>query len=109
MAIEKYNTDLSALTKTCEEMKKLYSVMLVSLDLLFQYLFCTALEMDRPPFQSYINGPVQLFVIVTPRTALGEYIYFTGKRGGIKVPKVTFFPQQVSFRVYTRTQRLHII
>ncbi|TMS16885.1 Formin-like protein 13 [Larimichthys crocea] len=29
MAIEKYNTDLSALTKTCEEMKKLYSVILV--------------------------------------------------------------------------------
>ncbi|KAF3697292.1 Delphilin Glutamate receptor, ionotropic, delta 2-interacting protein 1 [Channa argus] len=29
MAIEKYNTDLSALTKTCEEMKKLYSVVLV--------------------------------------------------------------------------------
>lgn len=28
-AIEKYNTDLSALTKTCEEMKKLYSVILV--------------------------------------------------------------------------------
>ncbi|GLD50442.1 formin-like protein 13 isoform X2 [Lates japonicus] len=29
MAIEKYNTDLAALTKTCEEMKKLYSVILV--------------------------------------------------------------------------------
>ncbi|XP_034733174.1 protein diaphanous homolog 1 [Etheostoma cragini] len=29
LAIEKYNTDLSALTKTCEEMKKLYSVILV--------------------------------------------------------------------------------
>ncbi|KAI3357778.1 hypothetical protein L3Q82_016171, partial [Scortum barcoo] len=29
MAIEKYDTDLSALTKTCEEMKKLYSVILV--------------------------------------------------------------------------------
>ncbi|XP_026188297.1 formin-like protein 3 isoform X2 [Mastacembelus armatus] len=29
MAIEKYNTDLSALTKTCDEMKKLYSVILV--------------------------------------------------------------------------------
>ncbi|XP_037627793.1 formin-like protein 13 [Sebastes umbrosus] len=29
MAIEKYTADLSALTKTCEEMKKLYSVMLV--------------------------------------------------------------------------------
>uniref|UniRef100_UPI0037E7538C uncharacterized protein n=1 Tax=Semicossyphus pulcher TaxID=241346 RepID=UPI0037E7538C len=29
MVIEKYNTDLSALTKTCEEMKKLYSVILV--------------------------------------------------------------------------------
>ncbi|XP_032377105.1 formin-like protein 13 [Etheostoma spectabile] len=29
MAIEKYNADLSALTKTCEEMKKLYSVILV--------------------------------------------------------------------------------
>ncbi|KAM8754358.1 uncharacterized protein AB9X84_011204 [Acanthopagrus schlegelii] len=29
MTIEKYNTDLSALTKTCEEMKKLYSVTLV--------------------------------------------------------------------------------
>ncbi|XP_029012351.1 uncharacterized protein LOC114858863 [Betta splendens] len=29
MAIEKYNTDLSALTKTCEEMKKLYTVILV--------------------------------------------------------------------------------
>ncbi|XP_054465140.1 uncharacterized protein LOC129099788 [Anoplopoma fimbria] len=28
-AIEKYNTDLSVLTKTCEEMKKLYSVILV--------------------------------------------------------------------------------
>ncbi|XP_051805986.1 uncharacterized protein LOC127534554 [Acanthochromis polyacanthus] len=28
-AIEKYNADLSALTKTCEEMKKLYSVTLV--------------------------------------------------------------------------------
>ncbi|XP_018546178.1 uncharacterized protein LOC108892814 isoform X2 [Lates calcarifer] len=28
-AIEKYNTDLTALTKTCEEMKKLYSVILV--------------------------------------------------------------------------------
>ncbi|XP_023122489.1 uncharacterized protein LOC111566228 [Amphiprion ocellaris] len=28
-AIEKYNADLSALTKTCEEMKKLYSVILV--------------------------------------------------------------------------------
>ncbi|XP_023248680.1 formin-like protein 17 [Seriola lalandi dorsalis] len=28
-AIEKYNTDLAALTKTCEEMKKLYSVILV--------------------------------------------------------------------------------
>ncbi|XP_068997946.1 uncharacterized protein [Embiotoca jacksoni] len=28
-AIEKYNVDLSALTKTCEEMKKLYSVILV--------------------------------------------------------------------------------
>ncbi|XP_068589178.1 uncharacterized protein [Cebidichthys violaceus] len=28
-SIEKYNTDLSALTKTCEEMKKLYSVILV--------------------------------------------------------------------------------
>ncbi|XP_071333419.1 uncharacterized protein [Trachinotus anak] len=27
--IEKYNTDLAALTKTCEEMKKLYSVILV--------------------------------------------------------------------------------
>lgn len=51
MAIEKYNTDLSALTKTCEEMKKLYSVILVILELLFQYLFCTASEMDRPPFQ----------------------------------------------------------
>ncbi|XP_070695075.1 uncharacterized protein [Pempheris klunzingeri] len=29
MAIEKYKTDLSALMKTCEEMKKLYSVILV--------------------------------------------------------------------------------
>ncbi|XP_070766720.1 uncharacterized protein [Enoplosus armatus] len=29
MAIEKYNTELSALTKMCEEMKKLYSVILV--------------------------------------------------------------------------------
>ncbi|XP_074538446.1 uncharacterized protein LOC141799922 [Halichoeres trimaculatus] len=29
MAIEKYNMDLAALTKTCEEMKKLYSVILV--------------------------------------------------------------------------------
>ncbi|XP_029993579.1 formin-like protein 13 [Sphaeramia orbicularis] len=29
MAIDKYNTELSALTKTCEEMKKLYSVILV--------------------------------------------------------------------------------
>ncbi|XP_040914790.1 formin-like protein 13 [Toxotes jaculatrix] len=29
IAIEKYNTDLAALTKTCEEMKKLYSVILV--------------------------------------------------------------------------------
>ncbi|XP_051281478.1 uncharacterized protein LOC127377543 [Dicentrarchus labrax] len=29
MAIEKYKTDLSALTKMCEEMKKLYSVILV--------------------------------------------------------------------------------
>ncbi|KAK2851872.1 hypothetical protein Q5P01_008148 [Channa striata] len=29
MAIEKYNTDLSGLTKTCEEMKKLYSVTLL--------------------------------------------------------------------------------
>uniref|UniRef100_A0A3B4ZKG1 Formin-like protein 6 n=1 Tax=Stegastes partitus TaxID=144197 RepID=A0A3B4ZKG1_9TELE len=29
IAIEKYNADLSALTKTCEEMKKLYSVILV--------------------------------------------------------------------------------
>ncbi|XP_022618790.1 formin-like protein 13 [Seriola dumerili] len=28
-AIEKFNTDLAALTKTCEEMKKLYSVILV--------------------------------------------------------------------------------
>ncbi|KAM9855766.1 uncharacterized protein ACBR49_001938 isoform 2-T2 [Aulostomus maculatus] len=28
-AIEQYNTDLQALTKTCEEMKKLYSVILV--------------------------------------------------------------------------------
>lgn len=51
MAIEKYNTDLLALTKTCEEMKKLYSVILVILELLFQYLFCTALEIDRPPLQ----------------------------------------------------------
>ncbi|XP_040007677.1 formin-like protein 13 [Xiphias gladius] len=29
IAIEKYNTDLAALRKTCEEMKKLYSVILV--------------------------------------------------------------------------------
>ncbi|XP_034029298.1 formin-like protein 13 [Thalassophryne amazonica] len=29
MAIDRYNTDLSALTKTCEEMKKLYSATLV--------------------------------------------------------------------------------
>lgn len=29
IAIEKYNADFSALTKTCEEMKKLYSVILV--------------------------------------------------------------------------------
>lgn len=32
-AIEKYNTDLSALAKTCEEMKKLYSVILVTHEL----------------------------------------------------------------------------
>lgn len=38
MAIEKYDADLSALMKTCEEMKKLYSGILVILDLLFLYL-----------------------------------------------------------------------
>lgn len=50
-AIEKYNTDLSSLTKKCEEMKKLYSAILVILELLFQYLYCALSEMDRTPFR----------------------------------------------------------
>ena len=41
-AIETYDSTLAALTKTCEEMKKLYSVILVIPELLQQYLFCTA-------------------------------------------------------------------
>lgn len=79
MAIEKYNMDLSALTKTCEEMKKLYSVILVILELLFQYLFCTASEMDCPPFQWCLDGPLQLFVNVSPRPTLGDYMYFRAR------------------------------
>lgn len=56
-AIEKYNTDLSALAKTCEEMKKLYSVILVTHELLFQYLFCTASQMDGLNFPKCLDGP----------------------------------------------------
>lgn len=90
MAIEKYNTDLSALTKTCEEMKKLYSVILVILELLFQYLFCTASEMDCPLFLKCLDGPLQLFVILSPHPALGEYIHSEEE-----FPKVTSFSLDV--------------
>lgn len=98
MAIEKYNTDLLALTKTCEEMKKLYSVILVILELLFQYLFCTALEMDCPPLQQCMNGLLRVFVTVTPHTPSGEYVYFIGK----KPPRLLLF-HYVSLRAWART------
>lgn len=99
MAIEKYNTDLSALTKTCEEMKKLYSVILVILELLFQYLSCTASEMNCPAFQWCIDGPLQLFVIVSPHPTLGDYIFQRKNSPRLLVShQESFF-----FRFYTRT------
>ncbi|XP_037335544.2 uncharacterized protein LOC119222776 isoform X1 [Pungitius pungitius] len=52
-SIEKYNTDLSALTKTCEEMKKLYSATLVR--------FCEPAGRDSQEFFGLICRFVQEF------------------------------------------------
>lgn len=51
MAIERYETDLSQLTKRCEEMRKLYTDILVIPELLFQYLVlcCPGRRMARKP------------------------------------------------------------
>lgn len=56
-------------------MKKLYSVILVIPELLFQYLFCTDGERRMvPPVSSTVwMGPLQLFVILSPRLTQGDY------------------------------------
>ncbi|XP_076023244.1 uncharacterized protein LOC143013485 [Genypterus blacodes] len=53
MAIEKYNTDLSSLTKKCEEMKKLYSVILVK--------FGEPMDQDSQELFKLVNHFVQDF------------------------------------------------
>ncbi|XP_053499137.1 protein diaphanous homolog 3 isoform X1 [Ictalurus furcatus] len=51
IAIEKYEVELSQLTKRCAEMRKLYADILVIPELLFQYLVlcCPGRQMDQKP------------------------------------------------------------
>lgn len=99
LAIEKYNSDLSALTKTCEEMKKLYSVILVILQLLFQYLFLHSFRDGRPLRPGgVLDGPFTFtFVILSPLSTRGECLHFRGRswRGYLFCDRCPWEPTQV--------------